>query len=279
MYRDRYTIGAPKFGAPSSPRVAHGTHRRRAANRQIQADQNDGNIVLSSSPSHSIVIGHHQTVHAVDSKGRNHPHRRSPSAAPATTLIGIPTDQDSDPIQIKTQIIRPASSTAEHAQSDLAPYSEAWPTRATTHHVSCQISASSGSSSKGTQQQHTSDHGQIQCPVVLSTSGRQHRAQIWQRSAPAKANPCRSVDGQHGPPDQQPSDLHGTTCRDSHSGSVQRPMEDPQPWAALGDDSNLAASASPRSQSSGRSRWAPFRAKLHTTGTRNLILKEHDETR
>ncbi|KAL5985123.1 hypothetical protein ACLOJK_036359, partial [Asimina triloba] len=67
----RYTTGAPKSGAPSSPRATHGTHRRRAANRQIQADQNDGNDELSSSPSPSIVISHHQTVHAVDSKGSN----------------------------------------------------------------------------------------------------------------------------------------------------------------------------------------------------------------
>ncbi|KAL5994136.1 hypothetical protein ACLOJK_035008 [Asimina triloba] len=64
----RYTTGAPKSGAPSSPRATHGTHRRRAANRQIQADQNDGNDELSSSPSPSLVIGHHQTVQAVDSR-------------------------------------------------------------------------------------------------------------------------------------------------------------------------------------------------------------------
>ncbi|KAL6009483.1 hypothetical protein ACLOJK_022712 [Asimina triloba] len=57
------------------------------------------------------------------------------------------------------------------------------------------------------------------------------------------------------------------------------PMEDPQPWAALGDDSNLTASAGPRSQSSGRSRWAPFRAKLQTADTRNLVSIEHDEAR
>ncbi|KAL5973246.1 hypothetical protein ACLOJK_037273 [Asimina triloba] len=64
----RYTTRAPKFGAPSTPRATHGTHRRQAANRQIQADQNDGNDELSSSPSPSIVFGHHQTVQAVDNK-------------------------------------------------------------------------------------------------------------------------------------------------------------------------------------------------------------------
>ncbi|KAL6000763.1 hypothetical protein ACLOJK_006489 [Asimina triloba] len=66
-----YTTGAPKSGAPSSPRATHGTHRRRAANRQIQADQNDGNDELSSSPSPSIVIGHHQIVQVVDGRSGN----------------------------------------------------------------------------------------------------------------------------------------------------------------------------------------------------------------
>ncbi|KAL5996643.1 hypothetical protein ACLOJK_007562 [Asimina triloba] len=70
------TTGAPESGAPSSPWRCRPTHRWRAANRQIQADQNEGNIVLSSSPPPSIVIGHHQTVHAVDRKGSNIHQRR-----------------------------------------------------------------------------------------------------------------------------------------------------------------------------------------------------------
>ncbi|KAL6002343.1 hypothetical protein ACLOJK_034274, partial [Asimina triloba] len=50
----------------------------------------------------------------------------------------------------------------------------------------------------------------IQRPVALSTSGRQHRAQIWQRSAPAKANPwpiiCNLPSVGSSPPSQSRAD-------------------------------------------------------------------------
>ncbi|KAL5987415.1 hypothetical protein ACLOJK_038581 [Asimina triloba] len=140
----QYTTGAPKSGAPSSPWSCRPTHRQRAVNRQIQADHHPGTD--DSDPTNSSL----KRQPSSPNPAPNQPWRRRLrlSSRPVASHGNQPKSRLTPSASSRWQQESAASIGGQRPITVQRPPWQSMPN---------QISASSGPSSKRTQQQHASD--------------------------------------------------------------------------------------------------------------------------